>query len=360
MPDKKHIKEKDSALDPKVLNRAMGLLTAILDNKTPEALRVSMTEWFCSDWSMEEKYAALERIMHENLLPNYEYDPFAAQKLEELKERLKGELGKEKNISFMGNSRSNRPDFFKSIFRLVVILIPVLAITGLVYFGLIRKSADSSVYISEVTIETVEGVQKDIILPDGSHVWVNSGSKVTYPEQFVNERYVRLEGEAYFDIKHQTGKPFYVKTEHIDVKVLGTKFNVQASSDKEYTEVVLNEGSVEVKKGKNTSILKPEEKLTYNHNTGSMTIEHISEAKSEDWRSDVVYAKRKTLVQLFQVIENFYDTDIVYEEGKINNTELFTIALHKKESAEKVVSILSEMSGLFTVKIRDGKIYIEK
>ena len=360
MPDKKSIKEQDSTLDPKVLDRAMGLLNAILDNKTPEALRISMTEWFCSDWSMEEKYTALERIMHERLLPNYEHDPFATQKLKELKERLKRELDRGIDMSLIEKDRPNRPNrpgYFSSIFKFVVVLIPVLIISGLVYFGLIRKSGESDT-VAKATVETINDVQKEIILPDGSHVWVNSGSRITYPEFFDKERYVQLEGEAYFEIQHLAGKPFYVKTEHINVKVLGTKFNVFAYTDKEYTEVSLNEGSVEVRKGKEVLLLKPDEKLTYNHNTGSMIIEQLS--KAESWRSDVIYAKRKTLAELFLIIENYYDTDIVYEEGTVNNTELFTIALHKKESAEKIISILSETSGSFTFKKKDGKIYIEK
>ena len=360
MSDNKQTKENNSTLDPNALNRAMGLLTAILDNKTPEALRLSMTEWFCSDWSLEEKYTALERVMHENLQPNYEYDPFAAQKLKELKLRLKKEIDREKNITFAGHTVSGRPDYLKKVFKSAAVLIPALIITGLVYFGLIRKHSDNITVIKEITVETIEGVQKDVILPDGSHVWVNSGSKIIYPEQFGNERYVFLEGEAYFEVQHRAKTPFHVKTEHINVKVLGTKFNVLAYTDRKYTEVVLNEGLVEVSRGKEALILKPEEKFTYNHNTGSMIIEQFSESKSEDWRSDIIYAKRKTLAQLFQIIENYYGVDIVYQDGILNNTELFTIALNKNESAEKIVSILSETSGLFTFEINNGKIYIKK
>ena len=358
MSGNKKIKRNDPVLDPKILHRAIGLLTAILDEKTPESLRIDMTDWFCSNWSTNEKYAALEQIMHEQLQPNYSNDPFAAQKLKELKARLK-KMEKEQLVASPMPIHSKRPSYLGNLLKVAAVLVPILIISGSAYFGLGQKSSETfTVPVAETTIETAKGTQKEVFLPDGTHVWINSDSKITYPESFDAERYVQLEGEAYFEVQHNTEKPFFVRTKHINIKVLGTKFNTSAYPDNKNTTVSLLEGLVEIKNGENTFRLNPDEKFTYNYNTGSISIGQFSDINN--WHSDIIYTKRKTLDELFQLIENYYGVEFVYNKEAFKSTELYTIALQKKESAEKITSILSETSGLFTVKAKDGKIYIEK
>ena len=360
MSDNKKIKRNNPALDPKTLHRAVGLLTAILDEKTPESLRIDMTDWFCNNWSTDEKYAALEQIMHQQLQPNYSNDPFAAQKLRELKAMLK-KMEKEQVVASPIHIYSKRSIYLGHLLKVAAVLIPLFIISGSAYFGLSQKPTEALVAtaaVTEITFETVKETQKEVLLPDGTRVWLNSDSKITYPESFNTERYVQLEGEAYFEVQHDADKPFFVRTKQIEIKVLGTKFNTSAYTGNESTTVSLFEGLVEVKRGENIFRLNPEEKFTYNYNTGSTSIGQFSE--TNNWRSDVIYTKRKTLGELFQMIENYYNVEFVYNKEAFENTELYTIALQKKESAEKITSILSETSGLFTVKAKDGKIYIEK
>lgn len=122
-------------------------------------------------------------------------------------------------------------------------------------------------------ISTRNGSKTYIILPDGTKVWLNSGSKVTYDKKF-NEavREVVLTGEAYFDVAHNAEKPFVIHTLAMDIKVLGTEFNVRSYPDENTTETSLIRGSIEVTlrdKRAEKIILKPNEKLVVSNEDDS-------------------------------------------------------------------------------------------
>lgn len=112
---------------------------------------------------------------------------------------------------------------------------------------------------------TQNGSRTNLVLPDGTRVWLNAGSRITYDKNYGNAlREVGLTGEAFFDVAHNPGKPFVIHTARIDIKVLGTRFNVKSYPSDKTTETTLIRGSIEVSiKDRPTEkiILKPNEKL---------------------------------------------------------------------------------------------------
>jgi ferric-dicitrate binding protein FerR (iron transport regulator) len=129
-----------------------------------------------------------------------------------------------------------------------------------------RPSATGSVAGTSVNnrITTRYGSRTKVELPDGSIVWLNSGSTLTYDKQFGDTtREVRLSGEGFFNVVHKASKPFIIHTSYIDIKDLGTQFNVKCYPDDRLTETSLVEGSVEitVKKRGEKYTLKPNQKL---------------------------------------------------------------------------------------------------
>ncbi|HZF65566.1 MAG TPA: FecR family protein [Chitinophagaceae bacterium] len=119
-------------------------------------------------------------------------------------------------------------------------------------------------------IVTKKGSKSKIILPDGSLVWLNADSKISYSGDFQGEtREMQLTGEAYFDVKKDRNRPFIIHTNSIDVRVLGTAFNVRSYPSEKTTETSLIRGSVEVtlhhQPGKKPIVLKPNDKLTVSH-----------------------------------------------------------------------------------------------
>src|SRR5690606_4392916 len=99
-----------------------------------------------------------------------------------------------------------------------------------------------------------------IVLADGTKVWLNSASTLTFPTVFSRkERKVELTGEAYFEVTRNKAKPFFVKTLQNEVEVLGTHFNVMEYPEEGISQTTLLEGSVKVRQGKNEKLLKPGE-----------------------------------------------------------------------------------------------------
>ena len=120
------------------------------------------------------------------------------------------------------------------------------------------------------------GSRTQVLLPDGTQVWLNSGSKITYDNNFSDqlEREVTLTGEAYFDVAHRNKQPFIIHTTQVDIKVLGTAFNVRAYPGDKAMETTLIRGSIEVSFRANPSrkiILKPYEKMTVFNNNYQMS-----------------------------------------------------------------------------------------
>jgi len=123
-------------------------------------------------------------------------------------------------------------------------------------------------------ISTHNGSRTNVVLPDGSQVWLNAGSKITYNKSYGNTlREVNLTGEAFFDVIHNAEKPFIIHTARIDIKVLGTSFNVKSYPTDKTTEATLIQGSIEVlirNRFNEKIILKPNEKILVSEETETL------------------------------------------------------------------------------------------
>ncbi len=114
------------------------------------------------------------------------------------------------------------------------------------------------------TMKTPRGGQYQLILPDGSKVWLNSASSLKYPVLFnENTRTVELTGEGYFEIKENKSKPFIVKTKKVDIAVLGTAFNINAYEDEPELATTLVNGAIKVKTLRDSILVKPGEQASF-------------------------------------------------------------------------------------------------
>lgn len=153
----------------------------------------------------------------------------------------------------------------------------------------------------------------DITLSDGSRVWLNSGSSVTYPIVFAgNERQVSVDGEAYFEIAHDASKPFFVRKGNTEVKVLGTNFNVNAYNDEADIRVTLLQGSVQVTNSQSAAVIKPGDqaivKLDKIAVAGNVDLEQVM-----SWKEGYFRMKGTDLAFLMRQIARWYDIEVVYK-----------------------------------------------
>ncbi len=213
----------------------------------------------------------------------------------------------------------------------------------------------------QVVVEAVADVQKEVALADNSKVWVNSGSRITYSEDFGgSERRVKLEGEAYFEVERDETKPFVVETGSLDVRVLGTKFNVEENLALGTTVVTLTEGLVAIDVAGRSETISPCEKLTYYHETNKIEIETIDQEQlmADDWRTKQIFADMKTVAEILRMVGNYYNVNIDFDPASLPDNR-YSMGINKDGSAESTLRALSIVSGAFDFeKHADGTITI--
>lgn len=167
---------------------------------------------------------------------------------------------------------------------------------------------------SGIALQTVyapEGQRAEVILSDGTKVWLNAKSSLTFPDQFSEtDRIVELNGEAYFDVTHDETKKFIVKTEAYQVKVHGTEFNVNSYNNSNNFETALIKGSVEVvANSTNESImLSPNSKVHTENN--KLVLTRIETQDQFLWKKGILYLENQDINEIFKKLQLYYDVKI--------------------------------------------------
>lgn len=191
----------------------------------------------------------------------------------------------------------------------------------------------------------VRAAKTPLVLPDHSVVWLNQGSRLTYPAVFTGgKRIVRLEGEGYFEVVPDAGHPFYVETEKMTVRVLGTCFDVKSHPEENWVETVLLSGKVEVhfENGPSQVVLAPSEKLAFDKTTGSYRIETVDADEYALWKNEKLVMKEEELGAIFRKMERWYGIRIVSREGvPLNARYSITITDEPKEEILRLLSIIT-------------------
>jgi transmembrane sensor len=171
------------------------------------------------------------------------------------------------------------------------------------------------------TLTTPRSGQFQILLPDGSHVWLNNMSSLRYPTSFLGKnRTVELNGEAYFEIAKDAAKPFVVKVNNEEVDVLGTSFNIMAYPDEKSTQTTLLTGIVRVKAGQNAVQLQPDEQAQFSENGGFKVLRDVPSTDIISWKNGFFYFGRAPFTEVMRQLARWYDVDVKYE-GTIPDLE---------------------------------------
>jgi transmembrane sensor len=176
------------------------------------------------------------------------------------------------------------------------------------------------------TISVPAGQRMNLILPDGTNVWINAKTTIKYPISFNRkERLVYLDGEAYFDVAKNDKVPFIVKTNIGSVKALGTQFDVMAYSDTHEFETALMEGSVKIdllNDPTQTLILKPDNKAFVQD--GQFRSAIVDDYSRYQWREGLISFKNEPFEDIMKSFEKTYDVKIIIENHNLTNKHLYT------------------------------------
>ncbi len=179
-----------------------------------------------------------------------------------------------------------------------------------------------------------KGQKANIVLPEGTKVWINSGTKIKYTYQKDVLR-VYLEGEAYFEVSKKEDRHFIVNSNDINVESLGTTFNVKGYPTDNFVTVSLLEGKVKVYDNATETLMKPKETLIFNKQDKSFVKQDIKDSREVDfWRRNILYFRSTTLAEIGTTLERMYGVTIKFEDeglkdvpfsGSIRNSSLNNI-----------------------------------
>ncbi len=227
-----------------------------------------------------------------------------------------------------------------------VLLLPLLIATLGIYFFQTAKTTTNPIVWQ--TISTPNGVRSQIQLPDGTRVWLNSGSKLTYPSSFSSaERTVKLVGEAYFDVAKNEQQPFYVELNNMGIAVTGTTFNVIHYPEEKQTEVVLTSGKVrlfERKEDKRVDIaeMNPGEKAVYEKSSHEITIDQTDTEKYTSWINGYLNFRDDTMTEVVKKLNRQFNVNIKIADPEI--AQYVYTATFKDETLEQILFLLQKTS----------------
>ena len=194
-----------------------------------------------------------------------------------------------------------------------IFLLPVLSAFTVYYF---TQRPQRNLQPTVITAQ--KGEKAEVVLPDGSNVWINSGSTLTYDRHFNGkERSVYLQGEAYFEVTENKKRPFIVHTKHITVQALGTSFNVRSYETDSLASAVLLEGKVKVSASGHETILSVNERATFDKRKQTLLADRVEALNFIEWKNGNIYFSNQTYDEIARALSRIYNVEIQFASEQL-------------------------------------------
>lgn len=202
-----------------------------------------------------------------------------------------------------------------------------------------------------------KGKRSSLTLSDGTRLFLNSGSQAIYPVTFSKKtREIYIKGEAYLEVAHNANCPFVVKTDNLDVKVLGTEFNVKSYPDETISSVVLVKGSVQAIVKSQKIAMRENELLTLNNATEKTSLGKTNVLEYISWKDGWMYCTNERIESIAKKLSRYYDVNIQFAESKVKDMTL-TGKLDLQADCSKIFDVISFIAPV-NYKIVDGNIVL--
>ncbi|MEO6523727.1 MAG: FecR domain-containing protein [Mucilaginibacter sp.] len=207
-------------------------------------------------------------------------------------------------------------------------------------------------------LSTPKGGVFEVILPDGTKVWLNSASSLKFPTEFTgNERRVTLTGEAYFEAAKNKNKPFFVSVNNVEIRVLGTHFNISAYEDDNNITTTLLEGSVQVKKNDRLALIKPGEQAIVNNNADAIKVAPADIEKAMAWKNGYFIFGDEDVKSIMKKISRWYDVEV---ECRGDFADIrFGGTFYRSKSINELLSYMEEVGNIH-FKIIERRVIVMK
>jgi len=279
-------------------------------------------------------------------------------------DRLNKHKGKVRPLSREDNSQANmgiKSKYFSTISYVAAVTMALL-VAGFLFYA---QNENLPQPISESKIATLtkhnpKGQKTTLKLPDGTKVKLNAESSLIFPEKFgQDERVVTLKGEAFFDVKKDTKRPFIIKVGDLEAKVLGTSFNINAFPESDVIDIALLTGKLVVHPSKNknkASVLLPTENLLYNKQTEKISKSHFDADQVLAWKHGILLFKEANLLEITKKLERWYGCSFDIKQGLDYKNSIAFTGRFENKSLKEVLEGLSLATNL-NYKLKDKKVF---
>jgi len=256
---------------------------------------------------------------------------------------IQAEIYEKNNNDTTLQSKSNNRFRLNNWIRVAALFIlPILTAAGM-YFYMSRNESSSA----PLVIAVERGQKANLTLPDGSKVWLNSQSKLTYSAEFNEEkRELQLDGEAYFEVAHNPEKPFIVRSNDISVEALGTAFGLKAYNEDNLISSILMRGKVRVTTPDGISILMPNDRVQYDKSAHKKVQSRVTNATDfNGWMHNELRFEDESLQEIAKNIQRIYNVKIVFANEQLKNQRYTgTVNNNSLESVLNIIMLTSPIS----------------
>lgn len=255
----------------------------------------------------------------------------------------------------IGHEKKGRKNFWKVFLSAV----SVAAVVAGIFFAT-RQFVTEQIpeEVQWFFVEAPIGTHSRISLPDGTEVWLNAGSVLSYGSDFnTKDRNINLNGEAYFEVAHNPDKPFIVNAKDCRFTVLGTEFNINAYEEDSIAQVALIEGSLKFDGNGGQEIMTPGDMITWSAGGSTFVKEKVNASQYRAWIDGIILYDNITLPVLLKRLSREYAVNIILETERFNSKS-FRVSYTDGESVDAILSSISRIVPI-RVTIREGKYYVD-
>ena len=256
-------------------------------------------------------------------------------------------------------STSRRGFSLSALWRYAAVVAIIIAVGCISYW---QGEVNVKDTFADISVEAPLGSKTKLYLPDGTLVWLNAGSRMTYSQGFgVDNRKVELEGEGYFEVKRNEKIPFFVKTKDLQLQVLGTKFNFRDYPEDHEVVVSLLEGKVGLNnllREEKEAVLSPDERAVLNKANGLLTVESVTATNASQWTDGYLFFDEELLPDIAKELERSYNVKIHIANDSLKTFRFYGNFVRREQNIQEVLEALASTEKMqYKIEERNITIY---
>lgn len=325
-------------------NLSEDIVNKYLTGQCSEEELIDINNWIKESDENARQLFGMEEVYHLGKFDHYADEHRISRAEKQLYKKLNQEKEKRSKILHM-----------RQWMKYAAVIAMLLVVGGGAGYWFYQQNAGHQMLVAVAD----EGIIKEVVLPDGTKVWLNNSSTLKYPREFSeNERNVYLEGEAYFEVTKNRHKPFTVESDAMRVRVLGTTFNFKCDKHCRIAEATLIEGEIEVKGNleEGQIILAPGQRAELNKNNGRLTVKQVDAKLDAVWHNDLIPFDKANIFTITKTLERFYNVKIILSPD-IQTNRTYSGVLKKQSTIESVLTSLQNSIPI-EYKIIENNIFI--